>query len=339
MGALISVIISVLLMLTGCESTPKQAQSGELSVHFIDVGQGDCTLVMMPDGKNMLIDAGNKENSDDISDYLSANGVKKIDYAVATHPHADHIGSMADIISQFDVGKIYLPDAPHTSKIYDDMLNAISQKGIEAVQAKSGVCVQSGDGITIDLLAPVCDEYSELNNYSAVVKLTYGKTSFLFMGDAQKRSENEILSLGENVRADVLKCGHHGGATSSGEAFLRAANPKYAVISCGKGNSYGHPHAEVLTALKQVGADVLRTDLLGSIVITSDGDKVTVQNKYEPQNANAPPKDTDTDYVYITNSGKKYHRENCARLAKSKIKITRQDAQSRGLAPCKVCEP
>jgi len=249
--------------------------TGTLKVHYIDVGQADSILVQLPSGQNMLIDAGNNSDSDQVINYLKSNDVKKLDHVIGSHPHEDHIGGLDAAIENFDVGKVYLPRVSHTTKTYEDLLLAIKNKGLKVTEAKGGVKLDVGHVITAELLAPNGTGYDNLNNFSAVLRLTFGNTSFLFTGDAEDISENQMLRAGYNLKADVLKVGHHGSTSSTSVAFLKAISPKYAVICVGKDNTYGHPHTETLSNLASADAQVFRTDRQGTIIATSDGKIVT----------------------------------------------------------------
>ena len=249
----------------------QEALNAPLSAHFIDVGQADSALVRLPDGKTMLIDAGDNRTGIKAVAYLDDLGIKRIDYLVATHPHADHIGGMDDVIKNFDVGRVYMPDVTTNTKTFESVLDAIEEKDIPVTKAAAGVNIFSEDGITADIIAPNSPKYKEMNNYSAVVRLVYGNTTFLFMGDAETLSEDEITA---DVKADVLKVGHHGSDTSSGENFILRVSPSVAVISVGEGNSYGHPNDAVVERLRKAGATVFRTDADGTVVIGSDGENI-----------------------------------------------------------------
>lgn len=239
-----------------------------LSVHYIDVGQADCELIQLPNGENMLIDAGNNGDGDDVVAYLQSLGVTKIDYLIGTHPHEDHIGGLDDVIENMDIGKIYMPDKTANTKTFESVLDAIEAKSLTINTAKAGVNIYNDGEMTIDIAAPVGTSYSSLNDYSAVILLKYRDASFIFMGDAESLSESEITY---DVSADVLKVGHHGSSTSSSQSFLNRVNPKYAVISCGEGNSYGHPNQETLDKLNAMGVAIYRTDLNGTIICRTDG--------------------------------------------------------------------
>lgn len=280
MSVIKRIVDFVLAVMVSLVSTPatdggyavsQAALDAPLSAHFIDVGQADGALVRLPDGKTMLIDAGDNKTGIKAVSYLANLGIERIDYLVATHPHADHIGGMDDVIDNFDIGRVYMPDVTANTKTFESMLDAIEKKNIPVTKAAAGVNIFSGDGISADIIAPNSAKYKELNDYSAVVRLVYGNTAFLFMGDAETLSEDEITA---DVRADVLKVGHHGSDTSSGENFILRVSPRVAVISVGEGNSYGHPNDAVMERLRRAGATVFRTDEDGTVVIGSDGENI-----------------------------------------------------------------
>lgn len=244
-------------------------------VHYLDVGQGDSEFIELPDGKCMLIDSGTSEYSQVIIDKIESYGYSTIDYVVATHPHADHIGGMSKVVDAFDVGEIYMPRASTTTKTFENLLTTISDKGLSINTAKAGVEVYSDSSLEMEFLAPLGSEYKDLNNYSAVLKITYGSNSFLFMGDAEDLVEEELLKKDYSLLdADVLKVGHHGSSSSSTADFLTAVNPQYAVISCGVDNSYGHPHRETVKSLTDMGIEYYRTDEHGTVTIACDGNGV-----------------------------------------------------------------
>ncbi len=249
---------------------------GDMSVHFLDVGQGDCSLIIMPSGETMLIDTSTKNQADVILEYISYYKIKKIDYLVLTHPHADHIGSAPEIISSLDIGTVMMPDATTTTNIFEQTLNAIDDKNLEITIPKVGEEFKLGKA-NITILGPAKNT-NDLNNMSIVLRLDYGKTSFLFTGDAEQHSESYMLSSNDvsAFKANVLKVGHHGSSTSTSSKFLSAVDPDYAVISCGKDNSYGHPHTETIKSLQKNNITYFRTDEKGNIVFSSDGKSVSV---------------------------------------------------------------
>ncbi|NLT13521.1 MAG: MBL fold metallo-hydrolase [Clostridiales bacterium] len=246
--------------------------SEPLIVSFIDVGQADSIFIELPNNQTMLIDAGNNADGDDVVEYVEGLGYDTIDYLVGTHPHEDHIGGLDTVIDELNVGSIYMPKVSHTTKTFEDVLVVIRDKGLKVTSARVGVVILEEPGLTISILSPASDEYDDLNNYSAVILITYNNSSFLFTGDAEDIPEDEMLEAGYNLNVDVLKVGHHGSASSSSEAFLEAVTPLYAIISVGAGNSYGHPSQSVIDRLEGENARILRTDLDGTVVISTNGD-------------------------------------------------------------------
>ena len=287
-------LIILCLLVVGCanpfvesdDKTSVSTFSGDtLRVNYIDVGQGDSIFIQLPNNETMLIDAGEAYKSENVINYLNNLGIKKIDYVVGTHPHTDHIGGLEEVINTFDIGSIYMPRASSTSKTYEDLLTTISNKGLKIKTAKSGVVVLDDDNLKLEFIAPNSDSYSELNNYSAVLKLTYLDNTFLFMGDAETLSEDEITY---DVDADVIKVGHHGSDSSSGIEFVKKVSPEYAIIMVGEGNSYNHPYQSIIDRYESVGAKVLRTDLDGNIVCDSDGVDVTCSGDKDSSSDSSP---------------------------------------------------
>lgn len=260
---------------TTSESKNATEVGGELEVHFIDVGQADSILIKTSDGHSMLIDAGNNADDELVYSYLKNEGVKILDVVVGTHPHEDHIGGLDTVINNFNVNKVYMPKASNTTKTYEDVLLAIKNKGLKVTNPVVGSTFSLGDA-KFTILAPNSSNYNELNNYSIVLKMEYGSTSFLFTGDAEDISEEEMINKGYDLSVDLLKVAHHGSESSTTESFLKAVSPKYAVIMVGKDNSYGHPHKKVLTRLKNHNIEVYRTDESGTIIATTDGNSVSI---------------------------------------------------------------
>lgn len=290
----IILLIILCLLVVGCSSpfienddkASVSAFSGDtLRVNYIDVGQGDSIFIQLPNKETMLIDAGEAYKSDNVINYLNNLGIKKIDYVVGTHPHTDHIGGLESVINTFDVGSIYMPKASSNSKTFEDLLTTISNKGLKVKTAKSGVVVLDKDDLKLEFIAPNSGNYSNLNNYSAVLKLTYLDNTFLFMGDAETLSEDEITS---DVDADVIKVGHHGSDSSSSVEFVKKVSSEYAIIMVGEGNSYNHPYQSIIDRYESVGAKVLRTDLDGNIVCDSDGVDVTCKGDKDSSSDSSP---------------------------------------------------
>ncbi len=285
-------LIVLCLLVMGCsssfiESDDKRSVSAfseeTLRVNYIDVGQGDCIFIELPNKETMLIDAGEAYESNNVINYLNDLGITKIDYVVGTHPHTDHIGGLEKVIASFDVSSIYMPKAISTSKTYESLLIAIGNKGLKVKTAKSGVVILDENNLKLEFIAPNSDNYSELNNYSAVVKLTYLDNTFLFMGDAETLSEDEMTS---DIDADVIKVGHHGSDSSSGMEFVKKVSPEYAIIMVGEDNPYNHPYQSIIDRYETMGSKVLRTDLDGNIICDSDGAKVSCSGDKSSSNDN-----------------------------------------------------
>ncbi|MFH0888465.1 MAG: ComEC/Rec2 family competence protein [Planctomycetota bacterium] len=329
--------------------TPTAVSGIPLKVHYIDVGQADCILIQIPNGKNVLIDAGNSCDADKIVSYLQHQKVKKLDNVIATHPHADHMGAMDTIINKFDVGKFIMPNATSISNTFSKVVTtniAYIEKHLEITYAHPGLLIDLSPNITAQVIAPISPTYQgkdKENNYSIVIHLEFGKTSFLFMGDALEESENEILKSGFDIKSDVLKVGHHGSKTSTGTSFLRKVHPSYAVIPVGKNNIYGHPKQITLKRLEDDRVQVFRTDESGTILIESDGKDLKVTTERKPESIQTGSKKADENpeevKIYVTRTGTKYHRADCEYLAKSMIPISLKEAKKREYEPCKVCNP
>ena len=255
--------------------------NGKFIASFIDVGQGDSIFLEFPNGKNMLIDAGENYESETVQSFINSKGYFSLDYVVGTHPHTDHIGGLESIIRRYEIGEIYLPKVVHTSKTYENLLMTINELGYKVNSAISGMEIINEKGLEVKILSPKNSNYSELNNYSVVIKIVFGNTSFLFMGDAETVVEDEIL---DEVNADVVKVGHHGSDTSSSEEFVKSVNAKYAVIMSGIDNQYDLPDKAIVDRWKSNGAEVYNTSENGNVIITSDGRNITVEVEHESYN-------------------------------------------------------
>jgi competence protein ComEC len=244
----------------------------ELTVHYIDIGQGDAALISC-DGEYMMIDAGDNDHGTAVQSYLKKQGVSKLKYMIGTHPDADHIGGMDVILYKFDCETVMMPDITNDTATYRDVISTMNNRSYKNTLPKVGDTYSLGSA-EFTILGPQ-KSYSDTNNNSIVLLLTHGENKFLFVGDAEEEAEQDILSSGLSVEADVLKVGHHGSRTASSKSFLQAVSPTYAVISCAEDNSYGHPHAETLNNLRAMGVKLFRTDEEGSIIATSDGKNIT----------------------------------------------------------------
>lgn len=280
--------ISQIMQYVGLIKRPKVVvDQDEIAVHYLDVGQGDCVLIKTPD-KNVLIDCGEESESDYVISYLKDFDVERLDYVIITHPHSDHMGGMAHILSAFDIGEVMMPkvsdDLIPISYFYEDTLDIIEEKGIAAFFTMQGQKFELCEGTSLEILGPVSDDFDNLNDFSVVAKLVSGNYSFLFTGDMENAAEKDLMDYWINVSADILKVAHHGSSTSTSYAFLKRIAPTYAVISVGEDNSYGHPTSEILDRLEAMDCKILMTKDEGDIVFITDGNDisyVTTNNQTE----------------------------------------------------------
>lgn len=326
---------------TGENGEVSQSEGG-LSVHIIDVGQGDGIFVELPDGTTLLIDAGEKQYGQTVIDYITARGYNRIDYLVGTHPHSDHIGGLEQVIRSFDIGTVYMPKKSHTTSTYLNLLQTIADKGLSIQTAKAGKTIAEGGDFSVDILSPVDEDYGdELNLYSVVIKITYGSQRFLFLGDAETENEEQM----SDVQAEFVKVGHHGSATSSDSEFVRRVGAKYAVVSVGAGNSYGLPKDKILQRWQESGAAIYRTDESGSIVAYSDGSSITISAVPSAlETVDTETNETVTSWVLNTSS-KKIHRSDCASVTAmaesncAQSNKTIEELIAEGYTACKSCQP
>lgn len=269
LGLLILILVIGNLLLNQQPESPSTTPEAELQVHFIDVGQADCILLQC-EGEAMLVDAGNNDDGALVLKYLENAGVTYLNYAVGTHPHEDHIGGLDTVIRSIPIGKLMMPKAQTNTATFEDVLDAIEAQGLRVTAPKQGDSFTLGSA-TVTAVHCYDAKTDRLNNVSLMFRVDFGETSFLLTGDAEKEAEQAVLDSGVDIQCDVLKAGHHGSSTSSSRAFLDAVDPDYAVITCGKGNSYGHPHRETMQAFNGRGISVYRTDEMGSVRVYSDG--------------------------------------------------------------------
>lgn len=272
---LIILAVAAFQLLTSEEDPDLKAHdNGDLTVDFIDVGQAEAILITTSEGKTMLIDGGDNSDENHMVDYLNKQGITRLDILVGTHPHADHIGGLDAVIRNFEIGEFYMPKVAHTTKTFEDVLLAVKEKGLTIKTAKAGVTLGLDHRMSVEMLAPVNDTYSNLNDYSAVIRLKYGTMTFLFTGDAEKISEYEMLEEGYPLNAVVLNLGHHGSNTSTTDEFLAAVNPKYAVISSGTDNKYGHPDPDIIEKLEDDMIAYFNTQTDGTIRAITNGQDI-----------------------------------------------------------------
>lgn len=348
---LLSFFILIIIIIGGCElydilpTTDDQPQSvtdAELTISFIDVGQGDATLIECGD-EAMLIDAGLYSERYRVVNYLSQRGIENLKYCVATHPHADHIGGMSEVIYTFETDTLVYPLCNGGSDSFNYTLDACDEKGVSYLNPNPLDTLSVGKA-TVTVLSPKAyADYDNLNNNSLVLKLEYEDVSFLFMADAEKDVEKELLNKGYDLNADVLKAGHHGSSTSSSPEFINAVTPSVSVISCGIDNDYGHPHKETVSTFKSRDIKMYRTDKLSTIIAESDGESITFSTENRTLGTIFPKQVS--DYSYIGNKKTKvFHLSACESVAEMNIKnkvdfINREDAVKKGYSPCKSCYP
>lgn len=294
--------ITVILILVGCNvqqpssnfdknpasanldiSNKNHSPNGELNVHFLDVGQADATLFQVTENEKqyvILIDSGDFTGNEVVS-YLEEAGIEKINIAIGTHPDADHIGQLDQVLNQFDVDEVWFSGNTSQSDTFQRVLIAINENDIDYVEPRMGESYELGP-LQIDILYP--QEISgKTNEESISMKITFGEVRFIFTGDADKKSEKEMIESGAQLQATFLQLGHHGSSTSTSEEFLQAVRPEVAIYSAGTGNSYGHPHEEVVSLIKKSGIALYGTDVDGTIIITTDGKTYTVKTKKSGQ--------------------------------------------------------
>lgn len=348
--------------------------NSEMEVHFIDVGQGDATLIKA-DGHYMLIDAGDNSKGTTVQMYLQKQGVTKLDYLILTHTDADHIGGADVIVTKFDIDTVFMGDFKKDNKTYEELINAFQYKAMNYSVPKVGEQYTLGNAL-FTIVAPN-KTYSTPNNSSIALLLKNGDNTFLFTGDCEEEAEKDILANGINIDCDVYHLGHHGSRTASTQEFLNAMTPVFGVISCEEGNSYGHPHAEPLNNLRTMGVQLFRTDEQGSVIAYSDGKEIKwncapsetwqagesikssvseqtpqVQEPIQETVITEPQKEVvvepvievqENEYVIGNKNSKVFHRPSCSRLPKEKNRVifnSREEALAAGFDnPCDNCNP
>lgn len=357
------------------EGTTKKQETtkkSELKVHFLDVEQGLSVLVQC-DGKTLIYDGGDRNKSSFVVSYLKKQGISKIDYMVSSHYDADHLAGLVGCLNAFEVKNLICSDYEHDSKLYDSFISTAEGLGLAFNHPKVGTTYSLG-GATITILSPK-KITSDSNENSVAIKITHGSNSFVITGDAEFENEADMVASGLDLECDVLCLGHHGSATATSWDFLQATVPEYAVISCGDGNSYGHPHKDVTDKLEAMEIEVYRTDKQGTIIATSDKSKITWNmkpcNDYTPgdkddkgtqpetttkapetttkapetttkapeKTTKAPDQSASDPLVWISETGSKYHSiNNCGRMNPNKAtQIHKSEAEARGLGRCSKC--
>lgn len=283
---LVGVVVALALVLAAALGTSGctvregrvELEGPVLKVVFIDAGQGDGILVQTPGGKNILIDTGPDDRA--VPEFLRSRGVKSVDVLVTTHPHADHIGGASAVLGSWPVKRVYDSGKPHASPIYERYLERVKPLVKEGKtvfkRARSGDRIEVEPGLVMDVVHPAEPLPDDPNDASVVLKLSFGEVSFLFTGDIGREAEGDILKRKADVRADILKVGHHGSRTSTSAEFLEQVKPKVAVIQSGRNNEYGHPHRETLERLGRQGIQIYRNDRDGTVSVSTDGKRFTV---------------------------------------------------------------
>lgn len=323
-------------------TTPSDGQDAAFQMHFIDVGQALSVLVEC-DGQFMLYDGGNVDDGSLVVSYLQSQGVEQLEYVFCSHAHEDHVGGLAAALACFPACHVYSPVTEASTKCFKDFVKYTQQQNLQVEVPAAGTQWALGSA-TVTMLGPVA-QYDDTNDTSIVLRIDYGATSFLLTGDMEADAERDLVNSGANLKVDVLQVGHHGSSTSTSYVFLNAVLPKMGIISCGVNNKYGHPHEETLSILRDAGVDVYRTDLLGTITVSSDGQNYTVAMEHFATDAELNPTDpaasSTAQQAYIGNvNSKKFHLPSCPNLPAEKNQIlfsSYDEAVAAGYSPCSSC--
>jgi len=333
------------LLSTDSPPSPTTNINSYFEIHYIDVGQADASLILCDD-KSMLIDGGNPEDSSLIVAYLKKHNIEHLDYVICSHAHNDHVGGLSGALSVATAGSIYAPKTKNDIKAYKSFIAKASAQNLVIKNPQPGDTLNLGSS-TVKFLGPIHENVSDLNDTSIILKISYGKTSFLFTGDAERDEEQSVLAQDFDLSATVLKVGHHGSGDSTTYPFLREIMPEYAIISVGE-NNYGHPTEETLSRLRDADVKVFRTDLQGDIIVSSNGEEVTIHTERNQNIDTIAISDTlsvnsqpTLEQTYIGNTkSKKFHLESCHSLPIEKNRIylsSRQEALESGFSPCRNC--
>ena len=359
---IISLLLLICLVLPACgaasDVTPSGSahvsSEGNLTVYFLDVGQSDTSLILVND-QAMLIDGGAASSSSKIYAFLKELDITHLDYIVATHAHAEHVGGLSGALNYATAGVILCPVTFYNTRTFENFIKYANEQGNEITVPKAGDIFTLGSA-EVTILNPVfpANDGNHTNDDSIVLRIVFGETSFLFTGDAERAAEAAILDAGYYLSSTVLKVGHHGSDTSTTYPFLREIMPEYAVISCGKDNMYGHPHENLLSRLRDADVKVFRTDMQGTITCVSDGKTVAFQternatiktNTTEGTKPSAQFDSTqgDADDFYIANiNTRKFHKPDCSSLPNEENRLyfaTRETVVDEGYTPCGRCNP
>lgn len=340
MKRLLALLLMLSILLCGCVPAPGGAvpSGGKMTVHYIDVGQADCAL-LESEGQYILIDGGNVADGKAVVDYLLDAGVKELAAVFCTHAHEDHVGGLAAVLEAFPAKAVYAPTRTYASNCFDQFLYYADQQRLTVQIPEPGTVLTFGDA-TVTVLGPL-KSYPDPNDTSLVLMVRFGGNRFLFTGDMERTAETDLLDANVDVKADVLKVGHHGSSTSTSYRFLYMVDPDHAVISVGKDNDYGHPHEEPLSRLEDAEVSVYRTDLLGTILAVSDGKNITFAWGNRDASPEIPSSSPDQTVQYIGNkSSKVLHLPTCSSLPAEKNRVyfdNYADAEAEGYHPCSRC--
>ncbi len=340
-----------------------KAAQGDLTVRFLDVGQGSAALIRQ-DGHTMLVDGGDRETSSFVVSFLKEQGVTELDYVVVSHYDSDHLAGVIGVLNAFSCKQVLAPDYEGDTKLYESFRSVVEEKGIPVTYSVLGDSFSFGDS-SFRVVSPATYEYEDDNSKSLGIRLEYGQNSFLLCGDCTEESEQDLLYFGTELQSDVFAANHHGSQYSNSQEFLEAVSPDYVVISCGAGNSYGHPDASVLLEVQKLGAGLFRTDLQGTITAVSDGE--TIRFAQEPSmdyrsgaeiaeaaheteadgvadTGGGSGEDQNAQYVLNTNT-MKFHLPDCGSVEDIKEENKEYSTEARdtilseGYSPCKRCNP
>ena len=316
----------------------------EAEIHFIDVGQGDSTLIIVDD-EAMLIDCGDNDYGSTVKRYLENQGIDELEFVIGTHPDADHIGGMDVVLYNFECETILMPAIEADTRTYDDVIQTMKSKNYTVTYPQVGDVYTIGDEARFTIIAPNSYDYGDnTNDYSIGLIFEYGQTKFMFTGDAEYDAEADIIDNGLLLKADVFKAGHHGSSNASCEELLDLVQPKYAVISCGADNKYGHPHDETMARFAERNIEVYRTDTQGSIVAYTDGVNISFSQGSIENNMVSTDNSGSITYILNTNS-KKYHlpdcsgAENISEKNKEETSLSAGEIEAAGYEPCGICKP
>jgi len=356
-------MLSVMMLATGCEQTSQpvatSVASSEMKITYIYIGQGDATLIQT-DEAAMLIDTGEYGQKETLLAELSAAGVEELDYLILTHPDADHIGAGDVVIENYEVKNVIMPDLERDTKVYQYVTEGIGESDINVINPEVGEEYELGDARFI-ILSPYEIYENDSNNSSVSIKLVHGDNTFLFTGDAEEPEEKEMVEGSIDFECDVLKCGHHGSRTATSDHFLEAADPTWAVISCGVDNQYGFPHADVIAKLEDDDIQIYRTDTMGTVTAVSDGTTIawngTAGQATERTGSTPEPSEDTTDaanaanqekqtvtYILNTNT-KKIHMPDCSSAEtiadnnRQESQETKEILEAEGYTSCQRCNP